>query len=90
LRLGGLVGAVTQRYMGGLMRHYASELRLGVSGVDRPPVDVNKAARQREGVDRHVIHTFVLVRIFVSWGVRGEFLAQAIQVVVHARVVQHA
>ena len=72
------------------MRHHSRKLRFCVRRLDGATIDVNISARQRERVDRGVVHALVLVRIFISRRARRQFFSQIIQVIVDLRVFQHS
>ena len=93
LPLGRLRGAVTKRDVGDLVRHDAGHFALALRGLDHPAIEEHRTARQRERVDLLLVDDVERVAEpgMPELGRNGidQALADALDVVVHALVVQH-
>ena len=84
-RFGCLVRSVTQSDVRQFVRHYASKLRLIVSGLDRAAVHKHVSAGQGKRVDGLVIHAMKFERVLHSarWQLLRQARAQLCQVSIH-------
>ena len=66
--------------MGDLMCHDACKLGLIVGSPDCAHIDVNRATRQRKGIDRFYVNHMEVVRPSFSRRMRSQFTAQALDI----------
>ena len=71
------------------MGHDARQLRFCVGDFQYPAVYVNPPAGKREGIDGLVVHHPIGIGEFISRCMRCKPLAKIIQIIIHARVVEH-
>jgi hypothetical protein len=91
LRLGGLIGAMTERYVGEFLGHHSRELRFIVGGFDGATIDEDKTAGKSAGIDGLVVDAVKFPRIVDAAGV--EMLDQALpefaEIGVDLRIIAH-
>ena len=87
--LRGLVGPVAQGHVGHLVGQHAGQLRLASRRLEQAAVHVHRAAGEREGVDRGVVHGLDRVRIARARSFRRQLADDLVEVAVHVRILQH-
>ena len=86
--LRGLVGPVAQRHVRHLVGQHAGQLRLASRRLEQAAVHVHRAAGEREGVDRGVVHGLDRVGIARARSLRRQLADDLVEVAVHVPVLQ--
>ena len=67
-----LIGSVAQRHVADFVPHDPGELSFVVGSFDHAAIDVEKSARQGEGIDAGIVDRLELIRVTFSGSFGGE------------------